>query len=109
MIALPHVTTAAMLFVPAIGIGIGWASMMGNPYVILAGAIPPERTGVYMGIFNMMIVIPMLIFSATMPLIYGPWLGGDPRNVLTLCGVLMVCAAAAVVWVRERPAVEARA
>ncbi|WP_426256609.1 MFS transporter [Sphingomonas sp. DC2300-3] len=109
MIALPHVTTAAMLFVPAIGIGIGWASMMGNPYVILAGAIPPERTGVYMGIFNMMIVIPMLIFSTTMPLIYGPWLGGDPRNVLTLCGVLMVCAAAAVVWVRERPVVEARA
>jgi maltose/moltooligosaccharide transporter len=57
----------------------------------------------------MMIVVPMLIFSATMPLIYGPWLGSDPRNVLTVCGVLMVCAAAAVVWVRERPAVEARA
>ena len=44
---------------------------MGNPYVILAGSIPPERTGVYMGIFNMMIVIPMILIAMTLPLIYG--------------------------------------
>lgn len=102
MLALPHVADKWLLFVPAIGIGIGWASIMGNPYVILAGSIPPERTGVYMGIFNMMIVIPMLLFSVTMPLVYRPLLGGDPGQVLTLCGGLMFCAAAAVFWVRAR-------
>ena len=104
MLWLPHVADARLLFLPAAGIGIGWASIMGNPYVILAGAIPPERTGVYMGIFNMMIVIPMLIFSATMWLFYDRLLGGDPRNVLTLCGVFMFAAAAAVWSVRERNA-----
>ncbi|MEH3046311.1 MFS transporter [Sphingomonas adhaesiva] len=104
MLILPHVTEKWMLFLPAAGIGIGWASIMGNPYVILAGAIPPERTGVYMGIFNMMIVIPMLLFAATLPLAYTSLMGGDPRNVLTLCGVLMFGAAAAVFWVRERNA-----
>jgi maltose/moltooligosaccharide transporter len=104
MVWLPHITDKALLFVPAIGVGLGWASIMGNPYVILAGSIPAERTGVYMGIFNMMIVIPMLLLAATLPLIYGPLLGGDPRGVLTLCGVLMFCAAAAVFWVRERNA-----
>lgn len=102
MLALPHVADKWLLFVPAIGIGIGWASIMGNPYVILAGSIPPERTGVYMGIFNMMIVIPMVLFSVTMPLVYRPLLGGNPGQVLTLCGVLMFGAAAAVFWVRER-------
>ncbi|MBD8618712.1 MFS transporter [Sphingomonas sp. CFBP 13728] len=102
MMWLPHITDKALLFVPAIGIGIGWASIMGNPYVILAGAIPAERTGVYMGIFNMMIVIPMLVFAATMPFCYEPLLNGDPRNVLTLCGILMLCAAIAVWTVRER-------
>ncbi len=101
MLWLPHVTEKAMLFVPAIGIGIGWASIMGNPYAILAGSIPAERTGVYMGIFNMMIVIPMLLLAATLPFFYEPLLGGDPRNVLTLCGILMFCAAAAVFWVRQ--------
>ncbi|MBB4153605.1 maltose/moltooligosaccharide transporter [Sphingomonas jinjuensis] len=104
MLALPQVADKWMLFVPAIGIGIGWASIMGNPYVILAGSIPPERTGVYMGIFNMMIVVPMLLFSVTLPLVYQPLLGGDPRHVLTLCGVLMFAAAVAVFRVRERNA-----
>ncbi|MDH7639341.1 MFS transporter [Sphingomonas oryzagri] len=101
MLWLPHVSDKALLFGPAVGIGIGWASMMGNPYVILAGAIPPERTGVYMGIFNMMIVVPMILFALTVPLFYGSLLGGDPRNALGLAGVLMMCAAGAVLTVRE--------
>ncbi len=102
MLALPQVHDKALLFVPAIGLGLGWTSMMGNPYVILAGSIPPARTGVYMGIFNMMIVIPMLLFSVTLPFFYEPLLGGDARNVLRLCGVLLFCAALAVWTVRER-------
>ena len=101
MLAIPHITGATWLFLPAIGIGLGWGSIMGNPYIILSNAIPPERTGVYMGIFNMMIVAPMLLNAATMPLYYDSWLGGDARNVLTLCGVLMGLAALCVLWARE--------
>ncbi|MBN8806640.1 MAG: MFS transporter [Sphingomonas sp.] len=117
MLVLPHVGSATMLFLPAIGIGLAWGSIMGNPYVILAGSIPPERTGVYMGIFNMMIVIPMILIAFTLPLIYGgepvtvfglftiptvvDVLHGDPRNVLTLSGLMMVAAAGSVLWVRE--------
>jgi len=104
MLAIPQIEDPAWLFVPMIGIGLGWASMMGNPYVMLADCIPAKRTGVYMGIFNMFIVIPMLIETLTMPLIYRPLLGGDPRNVLMLAGVLMLCAAAATMLVRsQRP------
>jgi maltose/moltooligosaccharide transporter len=100
MLAIPQITTEAWLFVPMIGIGLGWASMMGNPYIMLANSIPPARTGVYMGIFNMFIVIPMLIESLTMGLIYRPVLGGDPRNVLLLAGVMMLAGAAATLLVR---------
>ena len=100
MLAIPHITASAWLFLPAIGIGLGWGSIMGNPYIILSNAIPPERTGVYMGIFNMMIVAPMLLNAATMPLYFNSWLGGDARNVLTLCGVLMGLAALCVWWAR---------
>ncbi|MET0270969.1 MAG: MFS transporter [Sphingomonas sp.] len=101
MLALPGAVTQAGLFVPMIGIGIGWASMMGNPYVMLADSIPPERTGIYMGIFNMFIVIPMLIESLTLPLFYHRLLGGDPRNVLLLAGGLMIAGAAATMLVRQ--------
>ncbi|MBG6120606.1 MULTISPECIES: MFS transporter [Sphingobium] len=109
MLALPYCSSQAMLFIPMIGIGLGWASMMGNPYIILADSIPPARTGIYMGIFNMFIVIPMMIESLTMPLIYRPLLGGDPRHVLMLAGVLMLLAAVATLAIRERPAARASA
>ncbi|MDE2563778.1 MAG: MFS transporter [Sphingomonadales bacterium] len=101
MLVLPHMTDKAMLFVPAIGVGLAWGSIMGNPYAILTNSIPPARTGVYMGIFNMMIVIPMLVFAAIVPAIYDTLLHGDPRNILSLCGACMILAAASVMWVRE--------
>jgi maltose/moltooligosaccharide transporter len=121
MLALPHVETKAMLFLPAIGTGLAWGSIMGNPYVILSNTIPPQRTGVYMGIFNMMIVIPMLLFAFVMGTLnlgivnlglglYQNALGHEPGNVLTLSGVCLLLAAAAVLTVREgRAAAQAEA
>ena len=99
MLLIPGVETPLALFALMAGIGIGWAGMMGNTYVMLADSIPPERNGIYMGIFNMFIVIPMLIQTLTMPLIYHPVLGGDPRNVLMLGGALMILGALATLLV----------
>ncbi len=111
-LALPHITDKPLLFVAAIGTGLAWGSIMGNPYTILANSIPPQRTGVYMGIFNMMIVIPMLLFAFVISEInlgfvtlglgfYDGILGHDPRNVLTVSGACMFIAAIAVLTVRE--------
>jgi maltose/moltooligosaccharide transporter len=100
MLWIPSIESRALLFVPMLGVGLAWASIMGNPYVLLAGSIPPERVGVYMGIFNMFIVIPMMIQIFTLPLFYERWLHGDPANVIRLAGVLLVCAAVAVLFVK---------
>ncbi len=100
MMFIPSIESRIYLFIPMIGIGLAWASMMGNPYVMLAGCIPPERTGVYMGIFNMFIVIPMMIQIFTLPLFYNTWLGGNPENVIRLAGMLLICGAIAVLFVR---------
>lgn len=100
---LPSIQNQALLFVPMVGIGLAWASIMGNPYVLLADSIPPERAGVYMGIFNMFIVIPMILQMLTLPLYYHAWLGGQPVNVIRLAGALLLCAAVAVCFV-PRPA-----
>jgi maltose/moltooligosaccharide transporter len=99
MLCLPGITDRWLLFVPMLGIGLAWASIMGNPYILLAGSIPPERAGVYMGIFNMFIVIPMLIQGVTLPLFYDSLLGSDPSNVIRLAGALLLCAAVAVLFV----------
>lgn len=99
MLAIPQVGREAWLYLPMIGIGLGWASMMGNPYVMLTDAIPPARFGIYMGIFNMFIVIPMMIESLTVPLFYHALLGGDPRRILYVGGVLMLVGAVATLRV----------
>jgi len=100
MMCLPLIQNQWLLFVPMIGVGLGWASLMGNPYAILAGAVPPERTGVYMGIFNMFIVIPMLIQMATMPLYYNSGLGGDSRQAIILAGGLLLLGGLSMLLVR---------
>jgi maltose/moltooligosaccharide transporter len=102
MWAIPEIRTPGWLFLPMLGVGLAWASIMGNPYVMLAGSIPPERAGVYMGIFNMFIVIPMLIQMLTLPLVYQSLLGGQPENVIRLAGTLLACAAVAVLLVDTR-------
>jgi maltose/moltooligosaccharide transporter len=100
MLSIPSITDRTLLFLPMLGVGLAWASIMGNPYVMLAGCIPPDRVGVYMGIFNMFIVIPMMIQIFTLPLYYRSLLGGNPENVVRLAGALLLCAAVTVLFVR---------
>ena len=90
---LPTLQDTALLFVPMVGIGLAWASIMGNPYIMLARSIPPERAGVYMGIFNMFIVLPMIVQMLTLPLYFDSLLGGDPRHVIQLAGCFLGIAA----------------
>lgn len=99
MFAIPGIGHQAGLFIAMIGIGLGWASMMGNPYLMLVDMIPPERNGVYMGIFNMFIVIPMMIESLTVPLFYHNVLGSDARSVILVSGLLMIAGAGATLMV----------
>jgi maltose/moltooligosaccharide transporter len=71
------------------------------PYVMLSTAVPAARMGVYMGVFNLFIVIPQIVMSLLVPKIYNPVLGGDPRNAVVLGGVSLLIAAATVWIVRD--------
>ena len=78
----PHVSDKYFVFIPLIGFGIAWASMMGVPYLLIVSDIPKTRYGVYMGIINMMIVIPMLIYSLSFGFIFNNFLGKEPTNAI---------------------------
>jgi maltose/moltooligosaccharide transporter len=108
MYCIPSIQNKWLLLLPMVGVGMAWGSIMGNPYILLAGSIPPERAGVYMGIFNMFIVIPMIIQMLTLPLIYNPVLAGEPGNVLRLAGVFLVLAAAMTMRIRAVAAAPAK-
>ena len=52
-----------LLLLTMIGVGIAWASTLSMPYAVLAGSLPPDKVGTYMGIFNFFIVIPEILAS----------------------------------------------
>jgi maltose/moltooligosaccharide transporter len=100
-LAFPMIENKYLLFPAISGFGIGWASMMGIPYLMVVGAIPKERYGVYMGIINMMIVIPMLIQTLTFGYILRNFLDNDPGKAITFAGVLLLIAAGATLLIKS--------
>ena len=100
LLSIPHIGNKYLMFVPMIGFGVGWASMMGVPFMIVVNSIPKERYGVYMGIVNMMIVIPMFIQTLTFSTVYEKLLGADPANAMTFAGVFLAIAAALTLTIK---------
>ncbi|MCL4135327.1 UNVERIFIED_CONTAM: hypothetical protein GTU68_049558 [Idotea baltica] len=99
-LAFPHIENKNLLFFAITGFGIGWASMMGIPYLMIVTDIPKERYGVYMGIINMMIVIPMIFQTLTFGFVLKHFLNNDPRNAITFAGVLLIVAATFTLFIK---------
>lgn len=102
-LAFPHIENKNLLFFAISGFGVGWASMMGIPYLLVVSDIPKERYGVYMGIINMMIVIPMILQNISFGYILKHFLDNDPRNAITFAGVLLAIAAVATAFIKPSP------
>ncbi len=101
-LVFPHIENKYLLFPAITGFGIGWASMMGIPYLLVVSKIPKERYGVYMGIINMMIVIPMFIQTITFGFIMKHFLNNDPRLAITFAGVLLVLSAICTLFMNTK-------
>lgn len=100
LLGLSQVTSQATSLLPMIGMGIFWASAVGVPYLMVASMVPARRSGVYMGVLNMMIVIPMLIETVTFGWIYKHLLNEDPTHAIILAGALFLIGALAMLWVK---------
>lgn len=93
LFAIPYIPDPIMILVPMILFGIGWAAMMGIPYTMVSKIVPQDRRGVYMGILNMMIVIPMFIQTLTFGPIFKNLLGASAINAILFAGVFFVISA----------------
>lgn len=93
LFAIPFIEDPILVLVPMVLFGIGWAAMMGIPYTMVSKVVPQERRGVYMGILNMMIVIPMGIETLTFGPIYKYLLGDNAVNAMLFAGAFFVIAA----------------
>lgn len=93
LFAIPYISDPITVLFPMVLFGIGWAAMMGIPYTMVSKIVPQERRGVYMGILNMMIVIPMFIQTLSFGPIYKNLLGGNAVNAMLFAGVFFIISA----------------
>jgi len=79
-----------MLLLPMIGVGLAWASTLTMPYAILSGALPANKMGFYMGVFNFFIVIPQILAAAILGFFVKNFFDGESIYALVIGGVSMI-------------------
>jgi len=92
LISVNMVEQVNMLYISMGMVGIAWASILSMPYTILAGSIPPQKMGIYMGIFNFFIVLPEIIASLSFGSIMENLLNNDRLVAVTIGGILLIAA-----------------
>ena len=92
LISVNMIEQANMLYLSMGMVGIAWASILSMPYTILAGSIPPQKMGIYMGIFNFFIVLPEIIASLSFGSIMENFLNNDRLMAVTIGGILLIAA-----------------
>ncbi|MGY6636924.1 MAG: MFS transporter [Erythrobacter sp.] len=99
--AMLLVRDPALLWLPQIGLGIAWASIVSLPYAILAGSVPARKMGIYMGIFNIFIVVPQLIAATLLGFMLTVFFDGAPIYAMAIGGASFALAAIATLFVED--------
>ncbi len=114
MLSMMLIRDPALLWIPMIGIGVAWASILAMPYAILSDALPAKKMGIYMGIFNFFIVLPQITVVGVMSTVLGGLFGGADTDggsavtgneviwVYPMAAAGFVVAALAMAFVRAR-------
>ena len=90
-----------LLIISELGIGLAWASILAMPYAILAGSLPTEKMGVYMGIFNFFIVIPQITAASILGFFTRTLFSNQAIYTIILGGVAMIIAGLLVMKVDD--------
>ena len=90
-----------LLLVSMIASGIAWASLLTMPYAILSSAVPHRKMGVYMGIFNLFVVIPQILASAILGLLVHRVFHGQAIYAIVLGGVAMIFSGVLMMFVKD--------
>ena len=101
LISVAFLAEAKLLLASMFCVGIAWASILSMPYAMLANAIPGNKMGFYMGIFNFFIVLPQIAASLGLGIVMSVFLAGNSMNAVLLGGVSLLIAAFCVRFVDD--------
>lgn len=91
-----------MLLLPMVGVGFAWGSILSMPYAILTGALPANKMGTYMGIFNFFIVIPQILAASILGFVTRDLFGGQVIYTMMFAGFSLIIGAMTVFMVHDR-------
>lgn len=94
-------TNQYYLLIPMVGIGMAWAAILSMPYAILSGVLPPKRIGIYMGLFNLTVVVPQILSGIIGGPILRAFFGNHGIYILVLAGVIMILGGFSVSFVKS--------
>lgn len=90
LVSMLFIKTPNMLLLPMVGVGLAWASTLTMPYAILSGALPANKMGFYMGVFNFFIVIPQILAAAILGFFVKNFFDGESIYALVIGGISMI-------------------
>jgi maltose/moltooligosaccharide transporter len=102
LVSIFMITQKEMLIIPMVGVGIAWASILTMPYAILAGALPANRMGYFMGLFNFFVVIPQIVSGLLLGWMTTHLFGGHTVKTLMLGGACMILAGVLTLFVTDK-------
>jgi maltose/moltooligosaccharide transporter len=102
LVSLFFIKDHQMLLIPMVAVGFAWASTLTMPYAILAGALPANKMGFYMGVFNFFIVIPQIVAAAILGFFVTNVFGGESIYALVVGGISMIIAGILNVIVNDK-------
>jgi maltose/moltooligosaccharide transporter len=102
LIGFYFIADAGYLWIPMVGVGIAWASILSIPYAMLSSSLPADKMGYYMGVFNFFIVIPQIIAATILGFMLNKFFGGQSIYILVTGGVSMIVAGLLSLRVNDR-------
>ncbi|TDK61916.1 MFS transporter [Sapientia aquatica] len=101
LISFLMITSKTIILLPMVGVGIAWASILTMPYAILAGALPANKMGYYMGLFNFFVVIPQAIAGVVLGGLLKNFFNNQAVGIIALGGACMVVAGLLTLLVKD--------
>ncbi|MBK6267284.1 MFS transporter [Marivirga sp. S37H4] len=102
LISIFYINDPDLLIFSMVGVGIAWASILSIPYAMLSSALPAEKMGYYMGVFNFFIVIPQIVAAGLLGFILRTFFQNDSIYALIVGGASMILAGLLSLWVNDK-------
>jgi maltose/moltooligosaccharide transporter len=101
LLSFLYIRDPRWLLASMVGVGFAWASILSLPYALLSDKLPTAKMGVYMGIFNLFIVIPQLVAASVLGLLLRLCFHNQPIWALGMGGVSLLVAGLCTLRVHE--------